>query len=713
MTLHFSRFSKLSRSLRETYSSILPFLFRNPKSLSLSLFPTLYTDRFGVSPPPLSPNTPIISVLLPPSFSHSKVSYKLLPTMSLQQVVQPRSNNSFGRRRGDREMGTRLDRKSSGSFSNSVNGSKFGGFESPSRDRLVYVTTCFIGHHVEVQMKNGSIFSGIFHAMSTEKDFGIILKMARLTKDGSSRGQKPIPDSVIKAPSKTLIIPSKEYVQVIAKDLALTADGFANGHAQEKRQDIMIDSYISQSNYVEVERELERWTPDKDDPNLPELENIFDGTWNRNWDQFETNEALFGVKSTFDEELYTTKLERGPQMRELEREALRIAREIEGEETQDIHLAEERGIHFNDDDEESRFSSVFRGVDDGRYEENEDMVLNDRNSETFGDSSASVTSRSFSDVARGKNNDGTQPSSSCSSVDGGTSSQIPAVRDLYRSGSGDHVRELSSDCASNDVLAVASERRMNECRVRDQHGGKSGPKESTERNTVSVEAQTSKSEEMQHSVNLKKASFDKGGLSPRATAYAPSSIPTKSQEPAVSARESTEHARTGKDATQSVNPHVRPGSSTSSTSERVVATSVSSGPALSPSSSVGSLSSEKSTLNPFAKEFKLNPNAKSFIPSQASLRPPSPASEGSFYFPTNMSAVPHMHGLPVGIGIGPSFGGHQPVIYNPQAAPVQSPQAYVHPNGPLYGQQMIIGQPRQVLYMPSYPPEMQYKGRDF
>ena len=51
---------------------------------------------------------------------------------------------------------------------------------------------------------------------------------------------------------------------------------------------------------------------------------------------------LFGVKSTFDEELYTTKLERGPQMKDLEREAVRIAREIEGEETHDLHLAEVR-----------------------------------------------------------------------------------------------------------------------------------------------------------------------------------------------------------------------------------------------------------------------------------------------------------------------------------------------------------------------------------
>lgn len=60
----------------------------------------------------------------------------------------------------------------------------------------------------------------------------------------------------------------------------------------------------------------------------------------RGWDQFEVNKNLFGVKSTFDEELYTTKLDRGPQTRELEREALKIAREIEGEQTVDLHLAE-------------------------------------------------------------------------------------------------------------------------------------------------------------------------------------------------------------------------------------------------------------------------------------------------------------------------------------------------------------------------------------
>lgn len=66
----------------------------------------------------------------------------------------------------------------------------------------------------------------------------------------------------------------------------------------------------------------------------------------RGWDQFEANEALFGIKSTFDEDLYTTKLEKGPQMKDLEREALRIAREIEGEDTHDLHLAEVLFVGF-------------------------------------------------------------------------------------------------------------------------------------------------------------------------------------------------------------------------------------------------------------------------------------------------------------------------------------------------------------------------------
>lgn len=50
---------------------------------------------------------------------------------------------------------------------------KGGSFESPSRDRLVYLATSFMGQQVEVQVVDGSVYSGIFHTTNSE-DFGMM-----------------------------------------------------------------------------------------------------------------------------------------------------------------------------------------------------------------------------------------------------------------------------------------------------------------------------------------------------------------------------------------------------------------------------------------------------------------------------------------------------------------------------------------------------------
>ena len=48
-----------------------------------------------------------------------------------------------------------------------------------------------------------------------------------------------------------------------------------------------------------------------------------------NWDQFAVNEKLFGVKAGFDEEAYTTKLDRNaPDFKEKEKKAQALANEI-------------------------------------------------------------------------------------------------------------------------------------------------------------------------------------------------------------------------------------------------------------------------------------------------------------------------------------------------------------------------------------------------
>ncbi|GAA0149728.1 RNA metabolism protein [Lithospermum erythrorhizon] len=655
--------------------------------------------------------------------------------MSLQQIGQPRSSaNGFGLRRNDRDSDVkaenRLQTGKAPGRSSSVGENlyslfllvyiislslstrwlldligKEGVFGSLSRERLVYLTTCFIGHNVEVQVMNGSVYSGIFHATNAE-DFGIILKMAQLIKDGS-RGAKSNSDLFNKPPSKVLIIPSEELVQVIAKGVPVTCDGSTPELLVENKQELMTDSYISQSRHVEMQRELERWVPDDDVPECPELENIFDGSWHRGWDQFEVNKTLFGVKSTFDEELYTTRLEKGPQMRELEKEALRIAREIEGEDTSDLHLAEERGLQLHGNlevDEETRFSSVFRKVDDSGYDDTEEILLDYRNDETFGGVPSSTVHNIVTELSNGKTSESDQLGGRTFPMEGFPMSQSSTSRDFYQSVSDDSVRQHTMDHFPT----------LNDNRVHinpyAEHVGGNNVKEDIEKKKLAEQGPISKPDDACSSLKLKEEDSGKARLSADATSYAPplSSLKLHDKGSSPSEKPVAEVFSKTQGTSQSSNSRSGPSISTSSNSDNGIPASTSGGPRISPSSSMGSLTSEKSTLNPHAKEFRLNPKAKSFSPSQTPMRPASPVSDGSLYYHANMATVPHMHGMPVGVGLRHTYPAHQPVVFNPQSAPTA--QAYFPPGGP----QMMFGHPRQQLvYMPPYPAEMQYKGREY
>ncbi|KAK8946030.1 hypothetical protein KSP40_PGU009776 [Platanthera guangdongensis] len=619
--------------------------------------------------------------------------------MNLHQGIQSRaSSNGFNRRRFDRDSGARMENKMAPP-GKTVNGGKTVPATSFSRDRLLYVSSCLIGLHVEVHVKNGSVFSGIFCSVNA-KDFGIVLKMAQIIKDGSIRGQKGTPET-LKRP-QTVIIPPRELVQIIAKDVPLTSEEFSSANAREGKKEFMIDSVISRSHSVDVERELERWTPDADDPECPELDNIFDGTWNRNWDQFETNEALFGVKSTFNEEIYTTKLMRGPQTRDLEREASRIAREIEGEETYDLHLAEERGMQFHegfDIDEENRYSAVYRQIDDGRFEESEDLSSDSCNTETFGVSISSELPRSYLEISREKICGEAPASSTFLTVDEDALSKCSSDLNAHSSDSNIHSGSFKSPDDTKKLISAdngcsTSHHDANK-QIQDQNENKSFSFEKSDK--VFREAHMIKEEDENFLVHKK-------GPSSHAVAYDP---PFSDPENKDKSSQPSELAPSGK-MTICSEPDQFP--VTTSISEHIAVDSAYGGPSLSPSSSFCSLSSERSNLNPNAKEFKLNPNAKSFTPSSPFR--PMPISESSFYYTSTVPTVPPIQSMPLGVGIGPAFGAHQPV-YNSQAPQLQSPQPYIHANGPMYGPQMIVGQPQPFYYVPTYPPDMQYRGRNF
>ncbi|KAG2650935.1 polyadenylate-binding protein-interacting protein 4-like isoform X1 [Panicum virgatum] len=600
--------------------------------------------------------------------------------MSHQPQMAPPSRgsvNGLSHRKLDRESSGRHDNKtnlvrsSSGGLTGAENGIKLG-HTSYSRDRLIYVLTQLIGHHVNVHVKNGSIISGIFHATNSDKDFGVVLKMAQIIKDSSARGQRFGAD-VVKKP-ETMIIPARELVQVLAKDVALGGDELPKGPGHDKRKDLLIDSAISRTHYLE-ERELERWAPDDGDSECIELEK-YDRKGNRSWDQFETNAALFGVKSTFNEEIYTTKLERGPHMRELEKHASRIAREIEGEDTRDIHLAEERGLFLGDDldhDEEIKYSAVCRDTDNSKYKSFTNVPSSTHHVDSFN---------------RTANIDPKDSLACSSTMDEESSSYIFDGTDSYANIQTNNVSQPTSDDPSFSI----DESRLDKKLSKDGNDNLDKRKLQPENTQLSGGGRPLISEGLD-------------GPPSSSHAYEPSSSGQGFKSPETpDSTVSVKHPS----AVEPVTSSQRPGSSTSSMSERIAANSVASAHGLSPSSSIGSLTSEKSTLNPNAKEFKLNPNAKSFTPSASLRPPPPPASDASYYYPNNMPAAPLGPGLPVGMGFPPAYGG-QPVMYNTQ--PGTPPQGYMHPAGPQYGQQMMMGQARPVYY---YAPEMQqYRGRNF
>ena len=83
-------------------------------------------------------------------------------------------------------------------------------------------------------------------------------------------------------------------------------------------------------------------------------------TGGKQWDQFAVNERQFGITTTYDENIYTTVIDKShPQYKERLAKADKAAKEIENSATTTSHHAEERqmnptGVDDTGDDEEEK-----------------------------------------------------------------------------------------------------------------------------------------------------------------------------------------------------------------------------------------------------------------------------------------------------------------------------------------------------------------------
>lgn len=123
------------------------------------------------------------------------------------------------------------------------------------------------------------------------------------------------------------------------------------------RSGFRTDSAISNSR-AGSERVLQPWVSDMPEGADGSLENSGSSG---HWDQFAENERLFGIKTDYDENIYTTAIDKNhPQYRERMAAADRKAREIEQSLPTTAHVAEERVMDFaggdnRGGDEEDRY----------------------------------------------------------------------------------------------------------------------------------------------------------------------------------------------------------------------------------------------------------------------------------------------------------------------------------------------------------------------
>lgn len=155
----------------------------------------------------------------------------------------------------------------------------------------------------------------------------------------------------------------------------MSNSGVAPMRKDDKGKGFQTDMDISMSSRGS-DRELKPWTPDDHGPNgaasngpsavvrEPDRDVITFGQKPSSipWDQFKDNERLFGVTTDYDEEIYTTKLDRsGPGYKKRERDADRLAAEMMTKPSANPHVAEERGQQSQDNkDEEEKYSGVVR-----------------------------------------------------------------------------------------------------------------------------------------------------------------------------------------------------------------------------------------------------------------------------------------------------------------------------------------------------------------
>ncbi|WFD42241.1 poly(A)-binding protein binding protein [Malassezia psittaci] len=292
-----------------------------------------------------------------------------MPTPSSN--AQRRSSNAWhtGRGRGSHYHSNRNNSSlSGGAASNAststhtarVNTSAGGTSEAQPESLLEQIgslMSMLVGQMVVVTLQNSKRYVGVLSKANLEsKPWEVVLTVTQsLSVDGE------VDSEVI----PSIKIPWEEVTELDACNAVLSSaeELDAVNRSASRSAGFRTDTEISNASRSD-RRSLQRWDDAGEPPAEDGLENQASHSSAQGWDQFAANEARFGVKSNYEESMYTTKLDRSSKdYKQREREADKIAREILEQGVDNMHIAEERNqVDAADFNEEERYGAVARNT---------------------------------------------------------------------------------------------------------------------------------------------------------------------------------------------------------------------------------------------------------------------------------------------------------------------------------------------------------------
>ncbi|KAF2223639.1 hypothetical protein BDZ85DRAFT_112264 [Elsinoe ampelina] len=220
-----------------------------------------------------------------------------------------------------------------------------------AHDRLLFLYANFVGLDTVLTLKSGEQFEGVFSGATTQNNEARYhLKMVRRLNAPSQQanGSSASVGSFIgEGEDHSMAFDVNDTVDLAVQRVPIGGSTSRATNGAGFRTDVEISGNLDVR-----EKVLQRWEPGPEDGSLSlnQDESLGSGSW----DQFAANEKLYNVRSDYDEDMYTTSIDKtNPRYRQIADRAERLAREMEKD-------GESRKVVDSGLDEEDKYSGVRR-----------------------------------------------------------------------------------------------------------------------------------------------------------------------------------------------------------------------------------------------------------------------------------------------------------------------------------------------------------------